>query len=46
VGGEAISFGSDAHQPDKVAGGFELATQIVEAAGFKPASDPTALWRR
>jgi histidinol-phosphatase (PHP family) len=46
VGGEAVSFGSDAHQPDKVAGGFELATQIVEAAGFKPASDPTALWRR
>jgi histidinol-phosphatase (PHP family) len=46
VGGEAVSFGSDAHQPDKVAGGFELATQIVEAAGFKPSSDPTALWRR
>jgi histidinol-phosphatase (PHP family) len=46
VGGEGVSFGSDAHQPDKVAGGFELATQIVEAAGFKPTSDPTALWRR
>jgi histidinol-phosphatase (PHP family) len=46
LGGEAVSFGSDAHQPDKVAGGFELATQVVEAAGFKPSSDPTALWRR
>jgi histidinol-phosphatase (PHP family) len=46
VGGEAVSFGSDAHQPDKVAGGFELATQIVEAAGFKPSTDPAALWRR
>lgn len=46
VGGEAVSFGSDAHQPDKVAGGFELAAQIVEAAGFKPARDPMALWRR
>jgi histidinol-phosphatase (PHP family) len=46
VGGEAISFGSDAHQPDKVAGGFELATQVVQAAGFKPSSDPTGLWRR
>jgi histidinol-phosphatase (PHP family) len=46
VGGEAVSFGSDAHQPDKVAGGFELATQVVEAAGFKPSSDPMALWRR
>jgi histidinol-phosphatase (PHP family) len=46
VGGEAVSFGSDAHQPDTVAGGFELATQVVEAAGFKPSSDPMALWRR
>jgi histidinol-phosphatase (PHP family) len=46
VGGEAVSFGSDAHQPDKVAGGFELATQVVEAAGFKPSEDPAGLWRR
>jgi histidinol-phosphatase (PHP family) len=46
VGGEAVSFGSDAHDPDKIAGGFELATQIVQAAGFKPAQDPTAFWRR
>ena len=46
TGGEAVSFGSDAHDPSRVAGGFELATQLVEAAGFKPASDPMALWRR
>ena len=46
VGGEAVSFGSDAHDPDKLAGGFELAMQIVEAAGFKPAPDPLAFWRR
>jgi histidinol-phosphatase (PHP family) len=46
VGGQAVSFGSDAHQPDKLAEGFDLATQMVEAAGFKPAKDPTALWRR
>lgn len=46
LGGEAVSFGSDAHAPDKIAGGFELATQIVEAAGFKPAREPMALWRR
>jgi histidinol-phosphatase (PHP family) len=46
LGGEAVSFGSDAHAPDKIAGGFELATQVVEAAGFKPARDPMALWRR
>jgi len=46
LGGAAVSFGSDAHQPDQVGGGFKLATQIVEAAGFKPAKDPMALWRR
>lgn len=46
AGGEAVSFGSDAHDPDRVAGGFDMATQVVEAAGFKPSSDPMALWRR
>ena len=46
LGGRAVSYGSDAHQPDKVAAGFELATQMVEAAGFKPAKDPMALWCR
>src|SRR6202171_3310880 len=46
VGGQAVQYGSDAHQPDKVAEGFEVATQMVEAAGFKSARDPMALWRR
>jgi histidinol-phosphatase (PHP family) len=46
AGGQAVSFGSDAHQPDKVAEGFKIATQMVQAAGFKPAKDPMALWRR
>jgi histidinol-phosphatase (PHP family) len=46
VGGAAVSFGSDAHDPTRVAGGFALAMQIVESAGFKPAPDPMALWRR
>jgi histidinol-phosphatase (PHP family) len=46
VGGQAVQYGSDAHQPDKVAEGFLVATQMVEAAGFKPARDPIALWRR
>jgi histidinol-phosphatase (PHP family) len=46
AGGQAVQYGSDAHQPDKVAAGFKLATQMVEAAGFKPARDPMALWRR
>jgi histidinol-phosphatase (PHP family) len=46
VGGQAVQYGSDAHQPDKVAEGFLAATQMVEAAGFKPARDPVSLWRR
>jgi len=45
-GGQAVQFGSDAHRPANVADGFLLATQMVEAAGFKPAADPTDLWRR
>ena len=46
AGGQAVQYGSDAHQPDKVAEGFLVATQMVEAAGFKPARDPVSLWRR
>jgi len=46
VGGQAVQYGSDAHDPDKVAAGFRVATQMVEAAGFRPARDPVALWRR
>ncbi len=46
LGGVAVSFGSDAHEPDQIGGGFQLATRVVEAAGFKPARDPMALWRR
>ena len=46
LGGQAVQYGSDAHSPDKVAEGFRVATQMVESAGFKPARDPVALWRR
>jgi histidinol-phosphatase (PHP family) len=46
VGGQAVQYGSDAHQPDKVGEGFAVATQMVESAGFKPARDPMDLWRR
>lgn len=45
AGGRAVSFGSDAHEPSRIASGFEAASHVVEAAGFKPASEPTALWR-
>lgn len=46
LGGQAVQYGSDAHQPDKLAEGFKVATQMVESAGFKPAKDPVSLWRR
>lgn len=46
LGGRAVAFGSDAHEPSKIATGFEAAAAMVEAAGFRPAAEPTALWRR
>lgn len=45
-GGRAVAFGSDAHDPDKIAQGFELAARAVEAAGFRPQDDPNDFWRR
>ena len=45
-GGEAVSFGSDAHAPVRVGARFELAVDIVEAAGFRPGKDPFDFWRR
>jgi histidinol-phosphatase (PHP family) len=43
-GGRAISFGSDAHSPDAVAAGFELAREVVSSLGFRPQTDPAAFW--
>lgn len=43
-GGRRLSFGSDAHSPDLIAAGFDLAAQAAAAAGFKPQDDPTAFW--
>jgi histidinol-phosphatase (PHP family) len=45
-GGEAVSFGSDAHSPGHVAAGFALAQEVAEAAGFRPQADPAAFWLR
>jgi histidinol-phosphatase (PHP family) len=45
-GGDAISFGSDAHQPTSVGQRFDLAVDIVEAAGFRPGRDRFDFWRR
>lgn len=46
VGGAAVSFGSDAHQPDAVAADFAEAADLAEAAGFCPQQDPADFWRR
>ena len=45
-GGEAVSFGSDAHAPTAVGQRFDLAVDIVEAAGFRPGRDRFDFWRR
>jgi histidinol-phosphatase (PHP family) len=45
-GGEAVSFGSDAHDPSKIAERFTDAAAMAEASGFRPATDPLALWTR
>jgi histidinol-phosphatase (PHP family) len=45
-GGDAVSFGSDAHQPGRVGDKFDLAVDVVEAAGFRPGTDRFDFWRR
>jgi histidinol-phosphatase (PHP family) len=39
-GGEAITFGSDAHEPSAVARGFRDAAHMAEARGFRSGRDP------
>ena len=46
VGGEALSFGSDAHRPEDLGAGLRDAVAVAEAAGFRPRSAPLQLWRR
>ncbi|MGY4709229.1 PHP domain-containing protein [Mycolicibacterium sp. CBM1] len=46
AGGDAVSFGSDAHDPYSVGSRFDVAVDIVEAAGFRPGRDRFDLWRR
>jgi len=45
-GGEAVSFGSDAHQPFRVGEYFDRAVDVAEAAGFRPGRDHFDFWRR
>jgi histidinol-phosphatase (PHP family) len=45
-GGDAITFGSDAHLPGLVGHGFGEAAAMAEAHGFRPGRDPHDLWSR
>jgi histidinol-phosphatase (PHP family) len=45
-GGDAVTFGSDAHLPSAVGHGFAAAAQMAEAHGFRPGANPFDLWGR
>lgn len=45
-GGRAITFGSDAHDPTRVAEGFPQAAALAEANGFRPGRHPWDVWFR
>lgn len=45
-GGEAVTFGSDAHVPSAVARGFREAADMAEAHGFRPGRNPYDFWAR
>ena len=44
-GGRALSFGSDAHQPQRVGARFVSATDVAASAGFGPGRDAYDFWR-
>ncbi|GAC1340946.1 MAG: PHP domain-containing protein [Candidatus Dormibacteria bacterium] len=44
-GGQALFFGSDAHDPAGLMRGFEVALEAAEAAGFRRGRDPLDAWR-
>lgn len=45
-GGAAVSFGSDAHIPPRVGALFDVAVDVVTAAGFRRGRDEYDFWRR
>ena len=45
-GGEAITFGSDAHEPTGVGRNFPEAVAMVESYGFRPGLNPEDFWTR
>jgi histidinol-phosphatase (PHP family) len=46
AGGQALSFGSDAHRPSAVARRFAGAAAMAQEAGFRPGRHPHDFWRR
>ena len=46
VGGRAVSFASDAHEPSAVGHGFAAAAEMVEASGFRRDRHPHGFWHR
>ena len=46
AGGRAVTFGSDAHLPDRLGHGFAAAAAMVEGHGFRPGRDPWDAWLR
>jgi histidinol-phosphatase (PHP family) len=46
VGGDAVSFGSDAHEPLELARDLVDAAALAEACGFRPGRDVYDLWGR
>jgi histidinol-phosphatase (PHP family) len=46
AGGRAVSFGSDAHRPEDVAWGVQVAASIAGAAGFRRRGDGVGFWWR
>jgi histidinol-phosphatase (PHP family) len=45
-GGDAVTFGSDAHDPTEIGHGFATAAALAEAFGFRPSSHPFDRWTR
>jgi histidinol-phosphatase (PHP family) len=45
-GGQAVSFGSDAHDPVSIGREFASAAALAQGAGFGPDSDGSGLWLR
>lgn len=43
-GGRTVTFGSDAHEPSRLAFQFGEAAAMVEAHGFRPGRDPWDVW--